>query len=199
MSKNNLKYPIIAISGLKNSGKEEFTKMLQTAYLNKLYDNDYNYKTEYHLVETFLRNKLEVKYFATPLKQIASILLSVDIDVFNNRKTKEQYRPYLLNLSDILKKDDDERFRRVTRAEINNNPNTTFILEDLRLKPEETLIRDLGGYIIGIERPNNENSVNHETETTYSSIVKDIIIQNDGTLDDLYFKAVEVIDNLFVS
>lgn len=198
MSKNNLKYPIIAISGLKNSGKEEFTKMLQTAYLNKLYDDDYHYKEDYKSVDSFTKNKLEIKYFATPLKQVASILLSVDIDVFNDRKTKEQYRPYLLELSDILKKDDDERFRRVTRAEIEKNNKTTFILEDLRLKPEETLIRELGGYIIGIERPDNENNINHETETTYSSIVKDIIIQNDGTLDDLYQKAVEVIDNLFV-
>jgi hypothetical protein len=198
MSKNNLKYPIIAISGLKNSGKEEFTKMLQTAYLNKLYDADYHYKEDYKSVDSFTKNKLEIKYFATPLKQVASILLSVDINVFNDRKTKEEYRPYLLELSDILKKDDDERFRRVTRAEIEKNNKTTFILEDLRLKPEEKLIRDLGGYIIGIERPDNENNINHETETTYSSIVKDIIIQNDGTLDDLYEKAVEVIDNLFV-
>jgi hypothetical protein len=196
--KNKLKYPIIGICGLKNSGKEEFSKMLQTAYLNKLYDNNYHYGNEYHIVEKYLKGKLEVKHFATPLKQVASILLSVDIDVFNNRKTKEQYRHHLLELSNVLKKDDDERFRRVTRAEIANNPRTTFILEDLRLKPEETLIRELNGYIIGIERPDNQNNINHETETNYVNIQKDIIINNDGTLDDLYQKAVEVINNLFV-
>lgn len=198
MYKNNLKYPIIGISGIKNSGKEELTKMLQTAYINIKYGSDYHYKNDYEYIKNVTKNILEIKHFATPLKQVASILLSVDIEVFNDRKTKEQYRSNLLELSDILKANDDERFRRVTRHEINTNNKTTFILEDLRLEPEEKLIREMGGFIIGIERPNNENNINHETETTYYKIKKDIIVENDGTLDDLYNKAYKIVEEMFV-
>jgi len=65
------------------------------------------------------------------------------------------------------------------------------ILEDVRFKDESEFIQRKGGYIIKVIRPTNEEKTeinNHSSEKEMNSIKPDVVIVNDGTLEELYKK-----------
>lgn len=86
---------IIAISGLKNSGKNEVAKMLQYCLsVPKIF-------RQYWLYKVF--NKVTIKLwkivaFADPLKKSLSVILNVPYEKFNDRDFKENY---CLNIDDL--------------------------------------------------------------------------------------------------
>ena len=63
--------------------------------------------------------------------------------------------------------------------------NKKIIVSDGRFPDEIDMIKNLGGKIIKIVR-NNSYKKNHESETYISSLDADIIINNNGTLYELY-------------
>jgi hypothetical protein len=68
------------------------------------------------------------------------------------------------------------------------NKNNNIIVSDVRFEDEAKVIKELGGYIIRIERDNTNYNTTHESEKNIKNIKADIIIRNNGSVDDLYIK-----------
>ena len=87
---------IIAIGGLKNSGKDEIANMLNYILSVPKFLQNYN-------AYTLLKNiKFDSGYkitsFAHPLKRTVAALLNIDINKFNDRDFKENYYIYFPEL-----------------------------------------------------------------------------------------------------
>jgi len=65
---------------------------------------------------------------------------------------------------------------------------TKFVITDVRFINEYNFIKNWGGQVFKVIRPNNieHNNSLHESETTMDNIICDKTILNDGTLEDLY-------------
>ena len=82
-----------------------------------------------------------------------------------------------------------------TKKNKGGSDNIKIVISDVRFKHEIECIRNLGGYIIKIERPNTE-TLNHcsefEQDTIDNNYINNIII-NDGTIIDLHKKLTTMI------
>lgn len=78
-----------------------------------------------------------------------------------------------------------ERFLSSTFA--GKSPGPKIVFDDVRFQNEADMIRTFGGVIIRVERPNNPNAIeaDHASEHGAGSIVPDMTLVNDGTLEDL--------------
>jgi hypothetical protein len=73
---------------------------------------------------------------------------------------------------------------------------TTIVgVPDVRFENEVKIIRKLGGQITHLERPNVVSVANHSSENGVSIIEDDIIIVNEGSLEDFREKAVFFYNN----
>lgn len=72
-----------------------------------------------------------------------------------------------------------------------------IVLTDLRFHAEANRIKELGGYIMRIERPDVEQN-HHRSEVEQHTIVADCTIRNDATIEDLYIRVTNALDNLLV-
>jgi len=82
-------HSIIAISGLKNSGKDTAAEML--LYLMNSPKCLHSYWCFKKLKTLFKKNTWECRSFAYPLKQMLAVLLGVPVERFNDRTFKEDY------------------------------------------------------------------------------------------------------------
>lgn len=67
------------------------------------------------------------------------------------------------------------------------NSDKKWVITDTRFPNEANRIKELGGVMVRIERPENCGMVvsNHESETALDNYDFDIVITNDGTIEDL--------------
>lgn len=78
---------------------------------------------------------------------------------------------------------------------LKENPNASVIVSDIRFQDEADTIKNLGGYIIKIDRPGLENLDNHPSETQLKKITNyHKLIVNDGTLDYFYKNIMECVN-----
>lgn len=66
------------------------------------------------------------------------------------------------------------------------------VITDVRFKNEELYIKNSGGILVGIKRPNVGAVNDHISDVGIDSLSPDIVINNDGTLEDLKIKAREL-------
>lgn len=67
------------------------------------------------------------------------------------------------------------------------------LVTDVRFDNEAELIRGLGGKIVHIHRPSNERRSDHVSESGVAKHLVDVVIVNDGTLEELEMKVRELI------
>lgn len=75
-----------------------------------------------------------------------------------------------------------------------DHPDMTIVVNDVRFADESSKIKELGGYVIRLVRPKADSDMNvdeydanqHQSELQASEIKPNIIIRNDGTLEQLY-------------
>ena len=82
-----------------------------------------------------------------------------------------------------------------------DSKNENVIVTDIRFQHEADTIKQLGGYLIKIERPTLDKSdelYKHCSETAISTMESDIYIMNDGSLEEL-FEKVDVAFNRLLS
>ena len=72
--------------------------------------------------------------------------------------------------------------------------NKKILVSDGRFPDEINMIKQYNGTIIKLER-NNSHDLNHESESYISNISYDIIIDNNGTIDDLENEIKKIITN----
>lgn len=72
-----------------------------------------------------------------------------------------------------------------------------FIVPDIRQDHEFKLMRDLNATILFVEKPSINNGTNdlHITERGILPLPHDIVITNDGTIEDLKLKTLKVLQN----
>jgi len=74
-----------------------------------------------------------------------------------------------------------------------------MVITDVRFPNEAAWIREMGGTVIDIVRPGADGNVGveaHASEAGYPDELKDYVIQNDGTLADLYLKVNTIMNSL---
>jgi hypothetical protein len=118
--------------------------------------------------------------FADPVRQVCSIMYDIPVELFMDPKTKDSSHPNLpkgKTLRDVLKYVGTEGMRTFDREIwcnktmrlVDNNPETTYVITDVRFYNEYQGILDRGGEIYYLYRPNAEiemlkNAGEHESE-----------------------------------
>lgn len=167
---------IIAISGKAGSGKSTVAKMLSYLIPNYIIYGEENMPTyqsyEKHMYKA--PTNIDIYSFATPIKEIASILTGYPKESFNNPIFKNALSNYnikgrsitnrelLTHIGDVLKEDDSNIFARILVNQIKYID--WAIIDDLRFKEEYNYLY--------AERPNTlfirlntiESSTNHVSE-----------------------------------
>lgn len=83
--------------------------------------------------------------------------------------------------------------------EKHNNKWKNVVVSDVRFQNEADKIKELGGIIIKIERPDLKSTDSHESESGIDAVEGvDFIVKNDGGLEDLYCKLDEILGNYVI-
>lgn len=175
--------PFILLIGHINVGK--------TTMSNYLY-NKYNFKSGAlgYYVKLFYIKLFEI------LNGIDNKYKTVSLEEINDRRIKEQHRPYLQDLSNKLVKPmfGNDTWLNMLKNDINNN--LIDLIEDIRFKHEidyiKNNVKDKKVIIIRI-KSNREIKNNDVSEHDIDGIVPDFEIVNDGSIDEFYEKIDKVI------
>ena len=177
--------------GKSKSGKSTMSDYLKHKYGFKVYSlGDY------------------VKYFTHDIAKIFVQTDNVglpDIKDFFDVNTKDKYRKYFqLFGTDLCQKWFGKEVwceclykDLIKRNELNNY--TSIIIDDCRFQHEYDYFVKLGFIPIKIERcveNSNKSISNHVSETESEEIPYDILIENNGDINDLYDKIEKMIDKL---
>lgn len=84
------------------------------------------------------------------------------------------------------------RFKKWYGENYPKNPDLRVAISDMRFMHEAQFIKNMGGIIVKIHRPSIERKDTHASEAEYMRIKEDILIVNDGTLEDFYKKLDEI-------
>ena len=164
---------IIAICGHKFSGKSTVANLLHNA-------------TGY-----------EVRSFATPLKKMVCALVGCtmddleDYDYKENTEVPEHLWAYCANgkhtiralmqgLGDLMRKENPDVF-----IECTLNSKDDFLVSDCRFPNEAKAVKERGGIVIKVVRPDAQAKDSHQSETLIDEIDADYTIWNDTTLKNL--------------
>lgn len=172
---------IIGISGKAGSGKD----------------------TVFSMINLLTGNKYTLGKFAGPLKELAAELLDVPVQSFEQAEFKARviptsesgmtYRDFLLVLGGDLMRGADPNYW-VKKAIRNASSNTIFT--DCRYPNEAEMIKNKGGIVIRINRPDAE-VVDHESDTALDDYKDfDVFINNNGTRSELFTKVENLVKSL---
>jgi len=171
---------IIGLSGKARCGKDTVAEYISAVY-----------------------SGVEVYALAGPLKEAASIMFNIPLNHFFDADKKEVEDGFWgISPREIAQKVGTECGREVFRqdfwlkrceSQMNDAPDI-FIVSDIRFDNEADWVKEQGGQIWHIERPDLGEGVvrDHISENGVTICPEDIIIENDSSLTELYLN----IDNL---
>lgn len=189
---------IIGISGKAGSGKDTAADMLSYLYSNpdKSYD-DYIENTE-----VFFDKNAYVVHFADALKEAARELCILDEDQTDTQAGKLStiswlgitVRELLQKLGTCIREGVDEDFWiKCLFARVDGWEN--IIIADVRYPNEAQAIKNQNGIVIRINR-DGAGAGTHHSETSLDDYEDfDLIIDNNGTYEELYNKLKTIIRN----
>ncbi len=79
-------------------------------------------------------------------------------------------------------------FEEESKKHVQRGEDFKIVIADVRFHHEVRNIKKMGGLVCKIQRPSLSNSDMHPSEMEMETIVPDIEIMNDGSLEDLYSK-----------
>lgn len=79
------------------------------------------------------------------------------------------------------------------------NINKNLLISDVRFPNEYDSIKKKGGIIIRINRTNNSTNLIHESECALDHHTFDYVIENDGTIEELNQKILQILVNISVN
>ena len=180
---------IIGIAGKAQAGKDTTARMINFL---RYYPN----ATWYSYWDSDLPLEFEddIVHFADLLKYAAEHMLSVPVYTMQSMAGKSMTfdwldgmtgREFLQKLGTAVRNEVHPEFW--TRALfIKEKNNQNLIIPDVRFPNEAQIVKDHGGILIRIERP-SAGAGNHISETALDDYKGwDIVIDNVGTLEDLY-------------
>lgn len=226
---------LIAVSGVKSSGKDTVSNMIQYCLsVPKIFRQYWIYKNFRRL----FHKKYKKIAFADPLKKMLAALLNIPIDRFNYREFKESWYVNIptLNLLDYVDFDklSDSKFNKLvknldpilTKSNLSIRQlmqyfgtqvmqtffgrkiwiNSTLkhcskytIITDLRFKEEYESVKELGGICVYVDRIGCEfgqHASEREMEELLNNNKYDYIIQNNGSIQDLFNRIKEITNDI---
>lgn len=169
---------IIGVTGKAGSGKDEFFKAINAVNADG--------------VRRFA--------FADNLKDRICRMLEVTRE--DIERDKPHYRPFMQWLGTDHYRGRDVNFWVKVLANLveNDHADTPIIVTDVRFQNEADYIRSVGGIVIRIRRvaAGAGTHAGHASETELDGIVADIVIENEGTLEELHAKARETFEQLLL-
>lgn len=155
------------------------------------------------------------KAYAYKLKQIVSILTSCSIEDTMTQEGKNTYIPeFELTIGQMLQ----QLGTNVLREGFNKNvwinalmlelskSKGNYIITDCRFKNEADAIKNAGGFLIRVNRPDNpiarnsNRDLSHPSETDMDDYTGfDAVIENDADLESLENKVKELISSILVN
>jgi len=122
--------------------------------------------------------------FADLLKKIAFMIWRIDFSTMDPAE-KERKRIYLQALGDIVRDIDDESW---VNALFYNEGHDNLVICDVRYPNEVVNIKDMGGFVIKIER-NTGLEDGHRSENSMDQFkCFDAVFTNDGSIHELHSK-----------
>lgn len=183
---------LIGLSGYARSGKDTVAKILQEKYEF----TPLSFTTA--LNDVLLATDPYVDFDHQGPRRLSSVINNVGWE-----RAKDVY-PEVRRLQQRLGTDgarehiDDDVW---IQALYNNNvdliENGLVAITNVRFPNELDFVKDfMGGYTIRVERPGYTPANGHISDTALDGYEFDVVIQNDGSLDDLEQKVIEVYESL---
>lgn len=146
------------------------------------------------VADYFVKKNYTKLAYADPLKQICAIAFGFSYEQLHGALKEVKDSRWNMTPRVAMQRVGTDLFRNQidTNIWINNMKhrieaqNGNVVVNDVRFSNEVKLIRDLGGTIIKVVRPNMPNNDKHITEKPIMDY--DIEIINDGTVQDLHNK-----------
>lgn len=204
---------IVGVSGKIGSGKNEVADMI--SYLHFINpDGTYEeFEKQQWLRNKYLEHKAYdqadlklpgIHSFACNLKKCAAACTGIDYHDLEKRSQKSTIIPWLdISFRKLL-----QSLGEAVRCQINENfwvlsmladyqDSDFWIVSDVRYKNEADELLSRGALLIRINRTTDSSDV-HQSEVDLDSYDKfSYIIENDGSLEDLYNKVKEIYHNCF--
>ncbi len=159
--------------------------------------------------DTFVLGLIQAGYiraaFADALKHVTAMTAGEPVTNFTDLKLKEEFsealqmtrRRALQNVGNMMRQatHDGIWLQRVVR-DWEASGRVATAISDVRYPNEAAAVKDAGGIVVRIERPSlvgltGEAAV-HASEVPLADHLVDITIQNDGTVEELYWHASRV-------
>lgn len=176
----------IGISGKKGSGKDTLASFLAEEFK----------QTEPRVIQIgfadFVRE--EAASFLAMSRYTTKLSASEYLEDINKPENKEYYRPLLQFIGDLRIRESNELYWcRNLRDRIDyykgfSKDLTIAIVPDVRYPHMADWIKEQGGFIIRINKP-NINKSEHHTENSMDDYKFDFVVTNDSSFDDLKLSA----------
>ena len=146
-----------------------------------------------------------MKYsFADPLKQACAAMFGIPLEDFYDDDKKEIVNEFWgfspRQMAQLLGTEGGRQLFRndiwIKRAEIfvnNLAPSCKVVIPDVRFENEAEFVRNNGGFIIHVKRQGVKPVSSHSSENGIWVEENDIMIENNGSLKELYYKVGEFI------
>lgn len=171
---------LIAVTGAKGSGKDTFAK--------GLIDEGFYHTRFADPLKNMLRTLLQdcgldpEDYIEGPYKE-------APLDVLGGKTPRHAMQTLGTEWRDLIDRKLWSRLWRA-KAELLLSSGTPVVVTDCRFIHEAATVRELGGYIVRVERPTRrDDGDKHISETEMALIEVDEVILNMGTINQLHIKA----------
>ena len=140
-------------------------------------------------------------YFAKPLKEGVKVMFNLTDEQIENKEKvieepwgKSPRELYQLLGTDVARTIDVDVWIKNAEMFIRKHPGFSVVITDVRFSNEAQWIKSQGGFVILLESETRgiTNHTAHSSENGLKDSDIDIILQNDGTINELYEKIEEL-------
>lgn len=177
---------VIAITGYAQSGKDEVAKVLVTRYGFERVSFAEPIRTALRTLNPYVKDNLRV---------------SDILDTIGYEAAKSQYPEFrrLLQVfgTEVAREQWKDSFW-IDLAFDKMEENGFYVIPDCRFPNEAAAVREHGGEIWRVKRPGVGPVNGHASDNLIEQIDPDVVINNDGTLAELYQDAIAAFDSMMV-
>jgi hypothetical protein len=153
-------------------------------------------------------NNYEKKAFAEPIKELCKVLFNYSDDQLHGESKEEEDEYWKITPRETFQFVGTEFGRNLLPKYLpwvgenfwvlklmkycQNNSNKNICIPDVRRQNEAAAIKENGGFIIKVVKPDIKSNDNHISETEVDEIPYDYLIINDGSLEELYQKIKDI-------
>ena len=174
--KMNTNFAPIGITGLKQAGKNTIAEIIRENHIRTC----------------------RIVGFADPLRDIGKVFNFSEEEMFEeknkiNETWNMSWRQFAQTVgTDIFRnKFSTEVWLKLANVEILKHPSKICIFADVRFYNEAQFIKELGGKVIWVNRPNEKQADKHESEKGIPTSLIDFGINNIGTIKELEGEVLE--------